>query len=92
MDKNYNIVIFTGNLDDEFLVAEVYQDRIFMLSLQDSESGIVVDLNCYNNCEDCLRKKEISLFDLIHVINESLDELDLGLKISLDKISNDENG
>lgn len=92
MDKNYNIIIFTGNLDDEFLVAEVYQERIFMLSLRNSESGIVVDLNCYNNCEDCLRKKEISLFDLIHIINDSLDELELGVKINLDKISNDKTG
>ena len=90
MDKNYNIVIFTGNLDDEFLVAEVYQDDIFIFSLQNSESGIVVDLNCYNNRKD--RKKKISLFDLIHIINDSLDELELGVKINLDKINNDKTG
>ena len=91
MDKNYNIVIFTGNLDDEFLVAEVYKDDIFIFSLRNSESGIVVDLNCYDNYESCQQKK-ISIFDLIHAINESLEALELGVKISLDEISNDKNG
>ncbi len=67
MDKNYNIVIFTGNLDDEFLVAEVYQDRIFMLSLQDSESGIVVDLNCYNK-RKCRRTRSSAVRSYRNII------------------------
>jgi hypothetical protein len=82
--KTYNIVISTGELNNNFLEAEIYTNTgVYITSVANTGKNIVLDFTCEAMDEVCKGKKEISLNDFIEAINESLKSLEVEVSIQI---------
>lgn len=73
---NYSIIISTGDLDNEYLEAEIYNsENEYICSLSHNGTEIMVDVTFLSN--DNSNKRYISLNSLITAINDALKELEI---------------
>ena len=85
-EKKYHIVISTGNLDDDFLVAEIYSSsNVFIGSVYSNGKEIICDFTCIADKPVCKTARTIALPDFNESINEAMKELELEFSVTLDK-------
>jgi len=78
IDKQYSITISTGDLDSDFLVAEIYTTAgTFIGSVFNNGSEIVFDFTCEADNEVCKAQRIITLKDFVAAMNESLQALEI---------------
>jgi len=78
IDKQYSITISTGDLDNDFLVAEIYTKAgTFIGSVFNNGSDTIVDFSCEADNEVCKGERTISLIEFVGAMNETFEALEI---------------
>lgn len=77
-EKPYSVVISSGNLDTDYLVAEIYNvTGVFIASVNYNGSAVLLDFTCEAENEVCKSERKINMNDFISAVNDSLKALEL---------------
>jgi hypothetical protein len=84
--KKYDIVISSGNLDDDYLIAEIYlAENVFIGSVSSTGKDILFDFTCQTGNEVCKGERKIPAADFISAVNDALHELELHFYLKMSR-------